>query len=795
MYTKEQVEEKTLKYFNNDELATNTWISKYCLKDKKGNYLELSPDDMHHRLAREFYRIESRYPNGLSYEEIYSQLKNFSKIIPQGSPMYGIGNPVPVSLSNCVVIDSPKDDMSSIIEAAKNIANLSKRRCGIGLDLSELRPEGHPVNNSAGTTSGSWSFADLYSYILNLVGQNGRRGAGMITLDVKHPDAHQFSQMKHDKTKVTGANISLRISNEFMEAVENNRTFIQQWPIDSLSPKVIKEINARELWNTIVTSATRDAEPGLLMWDNILNMLPANMYDYFKTLTVNPCGEINLSAFDSCRLLVINLTGFLHDTEDGYSVFSLKEFCDTVRIAMRLMDDLVDLELEKIQLIIDTVDEKDEKELWTKLYESARRGRRTGLGTTGLADTLAFLGEKYDSDEALITTERIFRNLKEEAYRESINLAKERGAFPEFNWETEKDCKFFESFHPNMIEDLEKYGRRNISILTNAPTGSVSILAQTSSGIEPVFRTSYTRRKKINHDDKTTQPDYIDANGVRWKHFTVYHHNYKKWLETLEALNLKIENPWITSDEIDWKRRIELQATIQQHIDHSISSTINLPRDTLVETVQELYMLGWKKGLKGITVYVDGSRDGVLVTKVENKKPTKRPEELPCIIKRAKVKNQEWIFLIGLYNDKPYEVFGGKAEDLDIENSVTNGIIKKYPFKTRNSRYDFIYSADKKSHSCKDLIKLINNNQYTTITRFTSLSLRHGVPLEFIVDQLQKDKSDTMLDFSPTLARVLKEFIPDGTKRSKECSECGANALIYQEGCLTCSECGYAKCG
>lgn len=795
MYSAQQVHEATLKYFNQDELATSTFIKKYCLKDKE-NYLELTPSDMHRRLAREFARIESGYPNSLTEDEIFEQINNFSKIIPQGSPMYGIGNPKPVSLSNCVVVASPEDDMSSIMETGRDLANLFKRRCGVGVDLSLLRPETMPVNNAAGTTTGAWSYADYYSYICNHVGQKGRRGALMVSLDVRHPDVEKFALMKNDLTKVTGANISIRITNDFMEAVAKNKEFTLRWPVDSDSPLFTKTIKAKTLWDVIVKSATETAEPGILMWDNIVSTLPAEYYDLFKTLTTNPCGEIPLSAYDSCRLITLNLTGFLsYSDQDKIYLFDWESFVNSIGIATRMIDDLVDLEIEKLKQIIEKCDTEAEKALWTKLLHTCVAGRRVGLGTTGLADTLALLGYKYDSDEALLVVDGIYKTLRDTAYRTSIQLAKERGSFP--SWVPEDSTvQYFNTFPNSILSEMKKYGRRNISILTNAPTGSCSILAQVSSGIEPVFRLQYTRKKKINYDEDL-ECTFVDANGERWLEYDVFHHNYHKWLSHKDPrICQDLVGPWITSDKIKWEQRVLIQSTIQQYIDHSISSTINLPEGTSPEIVSGIYKRAWQLGLKGVTVYVDGSRDGVLTTgTISSRNAPARPEELPCVVKRASIKGKQWLFIIGLLDGKPYEIFGGDMEDFAIPEDITKGTITKHPRKQKNTRYDFVYEDGSKNKTCRDLIKLVDNNEYTTLTRMTSMSLRHDVPIQYIVDQLKKNRQDTMLDFAPVLARMLKDFIPDGTKHDKECSECSANALIYQEGCLTCSNCGYAKCG
>mgnify|MGYP003148801863 FL=1 len=805
MHNREEVEKETLNYFGNDELATNVWMTKYCLKDKEGNLLEKTPEDMHRRLAREFARVEKKF-NGLrtmSEEQIFDILKNFDYVVPQGSPMMGIGNNhVNVSLSNCVVVGPPGDNISSIMDSGKDLANLFKRRCGVGLDLSHLRPENASVNNSAGTTSGAWSFADLYSYVCRMIGQNGRRGALMLSMDIRHPDIEQFVTMKHDLTKVTGANVSVKISDEFMKAVENNETFTLKFPIDSEEPTVTKEINATELWERVVDSATKTAEPGLLMWDNILKYLPANEYEQFKTECVNPCAELPLSAYDSCRLISINLKNFVTDPFTENARFNFKKFSQIVAASMRLSDDLVELELEKLENIRSVADMPDEKELWKKLYETCANGRRTGLGTHGLADVLACLNLAYDSDESLAVIDKIYKTLKTSSYEESVELAIERGAFPAFSWETEKDNAFIKSLPKSLRERIEKHGRRNISILTNAPTGSVSIMSQTSSGLEPVFRNSYVRRRKLDHSEKT-DADFIDDLGDRWKEFKVYHHNVRQYLDSHEGADLP--NFFTESHEIDWMRRIEIQAAIQRHIDHSISSTINLPKGTPSEVVGELYFDAWRKGLKGVTVYVDGSRTGVLLSEDSSEKSQepfpqnnspKRPIELECEIHRPTIQGEEWTILVGLMDGKPYEIMGGLSTFVEIPKKYTHGTILKHPRKSTNSIYDLKFGENGGEVIIKNVVKVFDNPNHSVFTRMISLALRHGSGVQYVVEQLNKDRDSDMFSFSKVTARVLKKYIQDGSKASdKKCTECGSEDLIYVEGCVTCTSCGYAKCG
>jgi len=803
------IKEETLKYFNNDELATNVFMTKYALKNKEGGFVERTPDDMHKRLAKEFARIEEKFGGAgkLSEKKIYDLLKGFKYIVPQGSPMMGIGNDyVNVSLSNCVVVNSPEDNISSIVDAGKELANLFKRRCGVGLDISNLRPENAPVSNSAGTTTGAWSFADFYSYVCRMIGQNGRRGALMITMDVRHPDIEKFITMKHDLTKVTGANVSVRITDDFMRAVEKNNSFVLRFPVDS-NPNDYKEariVEARDIWNMIVDSATKTAEPGILMWDNITKHLPAEAYheEGFKTICTNPCSEIPLSAYDSCRLISINLKNFVKEKFTKNAYFDFEYFKVVVKAGMRLSDDLVELEIEKLEKIIKAADTPDEKSLWRKLLSACKKGRRTGLGTHGLADALACLSLAYDSKGALKVIDSIYGALKNSAYKESCLLARQRGAFEVFNWEKEKDNLFIKSLAPALQELIKKYGRRNISILTNAPTGSVSIMSQTSSGLEPVFRNSYIRRRKLSHNEKDIEADFIDELGDKWLEYKIYHHNVQEWLNLHS--NDKIPDFFVTSDNIDWQKRIKIQSVIQRHIDHAISSTINLPKETPPAIVGELYLKGWKAGLKGITVYVDGSRSGVLITEKENKKETfpqngatKRPNDLICDIHHTTIKGERWTILVGLFEDRPYEVLGGLSNLIEIPKSYTTGILTKHHYKTKSNRYDLKFGTNGDEVVVKGVVKVFDNPNHSAFTRMISLSLRHGGPPRLLVEQLLKDKDHDMFSFARCLARILKNYIKDGEEAhsDKVCPECNSGGLIYQDGCVTCSSCGYAKCG
>ncbi|MCK9596334.1 adenosylcobalamin-dependent ribonucleoside-diphosphate reductase [Candidatus Pacearchaeota archaeon] len=803
-YSLDEVKEATLKYFDDDHLATDTWMKKYALKDKKGNFLELTPDDMHHRLAKEFARIESNYMKPLTEDEIYSYFKDFKYIIPQGSPMFGIGNSYSnSSLSNCIVVDSPLDTMSGIFNSARDLANLFKRRCGVGIDVSTLRPSGAAVNNSAGTSTGAWSFVDFYSSVCKLIGQNGRRAALMISMDVQHPDIEKFISLKEDLQKVTGANISVKLTDSFMEAVQHNEEFVLKWPINSKEPKYTKTIKALDLWNKIINCATKTGDPGLLMWDNITNYLPAHFYkeEGFEALTTNPCGEIPLSGYDSCRLISINLKNFIVNPFSPNSFVDLNTFRKVVSVAMRLSDDLIDLEIEKLYNLIEITDEEDEKEIWKKLIKSAQEGRRTGLGTNGLADALSRLNMIYGSPEAIEMTDMIYEELKLGAYQESIKLGIERGIFPIFNWKKERTCKFFNSFTPDVIKDMENFGRRNISILTNAPTAGVSIIAQTSFGIEPIFRNSYKRRRKLNFDE---QDKFLNAevteDGEKWFSYDVFHKNIKDY----QNVTNKNDTPdiFIESNNVPWKQRIEMQSAIQRHIDQSISSTINLPIGTTSETVGTIYEEAWSKKLKGITVFVEGCRKGVLVSKDMLEQPTNfhqvdaviRPKELECDIHHINVKSKKWIVFVGLMNGKPYEVFAGRSFFVGIPTAYKKGILVKHSYKTKPSHYDLIFDKENDGFVL-DVVKTFKNPNHGTLTRLISNSLRHGAKPRILVEQLNKDDPDSdFTSINKTLARVLKKYIINGEEADKQyCPDCGSQ-LIYIDGCVSCSQCGWGKC-
>jgi ribonucleoside-diphosphate reductase alpha chain len=806
-----------LQYYNGDDLPAKTFIDKYALRNGE-EFLETTPPQMQERLAKELHRAEKAYINPRSYEEILDALLDFKYFSPQGSVMYGSGNPYAiVSLSNCFVVQPPEDTISSIVEQGKDMANIMKRRGGVGIDVSPLRPEKAPVNNAARTSTGAWSFADYYSYICRMIGQDGRRGALMISIDVRHPDVFKFATMKRDLSKVTGANVSIKINDEFMEAVRDDGNFTLQWPVDSKKPTVVREIKARDLWTEIIDSVHASAEPGLLMWDTMLRTLPAQCYADvgFDHVTTNPCGEIILSPEDACRLLAMNLTGFVVNKFTDKAKFNFKLFREKAHLAQRMMDNIIDLELECVEEIINSVSDPSEKKLWKKIYKRGSEGRRTGLGTFGLADTMSQLGILYGSQESLDFADKVYKDLRNSSYEESVNMAEERGIFPVWDWKKEKDNVFIKALPPALVKRIAKSGRRNISNLTNAPTGSLSIVAgNLSSGIEPVFRTSYKRRKKLNHGDENAKVDFIDQLGDKWQEFNVFHKNVRDYLEqhvpdwdghTLPEL----PDYFVSSDELDWENRVKLQGTIQKYIDHSISSTINLPADVEKSTVSKLYLKAWEEGLKGVTIYVDGSRTGVLVSENTNKdhkgRPPKvtrthapkRPPVVPCDIYHGKVQGELWTIVVGLLAGEPYELFGGPSEDAEIPKGAKSGYITKTKVAKGKNRYDLSYSHYKNEVIVADIGNTFENKTFSTTTRLLSLSLRHGAPVQHIVEQLGKDESEELFSLSSILRRALKKYIVDGTIVSgtkKGCDKCGSSNLRYQEGCPVCLDCGFTKC-
>ncbi len=832
-FTYGEVHEASLDYFRGDELAAGVFVGKYALKDLDGNYYEKTPHDMHRRLAAEFARVEQKYPNSMSKEEIFSLFKNFKYIVPQGSPMAGIGNPFQVqSISNCFVIESPYDSYGGILNADQQQVQIMKRRGGVGFDISNIRPRGESCENAARTTDGIELFMDRFSNSCREVAQGGRRGALMLSISVHHPQVMDFIKIKQNLKRVTGANISVRVTDEFMKAVKNKEKYQQRWPVDAETPEIVNDdVNATEVWDALIEGAHASAEPGVLFWDTAKKMTPSDIYENegFGSTSTNPCGEIILSPGDSCRLMLVNLTSFVRNPWSSGASFEWGKYAETVRKAQRLMDDMIDLEIEQIDKILEKV-QKDpepnyikstELQLWEFIKAQAIRGRRTGLGITGLGDMIAMLNQTYGSDESIETVEEVYKWLAINSYDESIKLAKERGAFPVFDYDREQNHPFLSRITAELmtsqLEDYKKYGRRNIANTTTAPAGSVSCLTQTTSGIEPAFKAFYKRRKKINPNDEASSVDFVDELGDKWTEFTVYHHGFQAWLNSIwspdsqeryTSEELVELSPYrnATANEINWRSKVKLQSAAQKWICHAISNTTNLPTDIDVETVKDIYMLGWELGCKGVTVYRDGSRSGVLVSadekakkpdKVTDRHAPKRPETLECEIHHTSVRGERWVVLVGLLNGKPYEVMGGKADKIEIPKKHSAGSLTKRSFKTTTNKYDLRIPDGDEDLVIKDVVSVFNNPNHAGYTRTISLALRHGAPVQYLVEQLQKDKEMDMFSFSKVIARCLKKYIEDGCKASVSvCPNCAAeNSIIYQEGCQTCTACGYSACG
>ena len=830
MYSYDETYQESLKYFNGDELAASVFVNKYALQDTEGNYLELSPDDMHKRLASEFARVEQKYANSMTEDEIYSLFKDFKYIVPQGSPMSGIGNEAKIqSLSNCFVVEAPHDSYAGILKTDQDLAQIAKRRGGIGFDISTIRPKGLNTANAAKTTDGIEVFMDRFSNTCREVAQGGRRGALMLTISVHHPQVMDFIKIKRDLTRVTGANISVRVTDEFMNAVKHGDHYQLRWPVESIAegggvPEVEDEVLARDVWDALIEGAHASAEPGVLFWDTATRMTPSDAYKDvgFGSVSTNPCGEIILSPYDSCRLMLVNLTAFVSNPWTNNAKFDFPKFNEIARKAQRLMDDMIDLEIEQVDKILQKVSNDPEpvdvkfyeRKLWENVKDIALKGRRTGLGITGLGDALAMLGVTYGSKTSVRVTEDIYKALSVSSYTESINLAKERGSFPIWDIEKESNHEFIQQVLSELPDDVkgdyQKYGRRNIANTTTAPAGSVSCLTQTTSGIEPAFMLYYKRRKKVQGDEEVM---FVDDLGDKWTEFNVYHHAFKDWMKHAQYNDLEVDaavcnSPYAgaTANEINWVSKVDLQAAAQKWVCHAISNTTNLPADIDVETVKQVYMKGWETGCKGITVYRDGSRSGVLISADEKKEEEttfaerhapKRPEILDCDIHHTSVKGQKWIVLVGLLDGKPYEVIGGEAQQIEIPRKHKRGLLSKRVFKTQNSKYDLIIGEDDDALTVKDVVSVFDNPNHAGYTRVISTSLRHGVPVQFLVEQMQKDKEADLFSFSKVIARCLKNYIVDGTSASdKDCSSCGAeDSLIYQEGCVTCTACGDGKCG
>lgn len=837
-YSQEEALEASCLYFNGDELAASVWLNKYALKDSKGNLYERTPDEMHRRIASELARIEARYPNPLTEDTIYELMRNFRYLVPQGSPMAGIGNPFQVaSLSNCFVIgtDGEADSYGAIMKVDQEQVQLMKRRGGVGHDLSHIRPKGSPVKNSALSSTGLVPFMERYSNSTREVAQDGRRGALMLSVSIRHPDATDFINAKLEAGKVTGANISVRIDDAFMDAVEKDGEYTQQFPIHG-EPQFTRTIRARDLWDTIVHNAWKSAEPGILFWDTILGeSLPDCYADLgYRTVSTNPCGEIPLCPYDSCRLLAINLFSYVEHPYTSEARFDFDLFSAHAAIAQRIMDDIIDLELEKVDAILQKVAEDPEREetkrvehvLWQQIRRKAEEGRRTGIGITGEGDMLAALNLRYGSEEARGFSVKVHKTLALEAYRGSVVTARERGAFPLFDAQREKDNPFIlrlKQADKKLYYEMLEYGRRNIALLTIAPTGTTSLMTQTTSGIEPVFLPFYKRRRKVNPSDKGVRVDYTDEVGDSWEEYQVFHHQFKTWMavngydpeahyspEELDVLVRKSPYYKATSADVDWMNKVRLQGAVQQWVDHSISVTINLPNDVSEELVGKLYLEAWRSGCKGVTVYRDGSRSGVLIADVEPEEkdlatltqfPAARPQVLEADVVRFQNNREKWIAFIGLIEGQPYEIFTGLADDEDgilLPRWVEKGLIIKNRSDKGLSRYDFQYQNSRGYKTTIEGLSHKFNPEYWNYAKLISGTLRHGMPILKLVELIQSLHLDTeqINTWKNGVVRALKRYIKDGTKaKGQSCENCQSENLVFQEGCLTCRDCGSSKCG
>ncbi|MDD3320592.1 MAG: adenosylcobalamin-dependent ribonucleoside-diphosphate reductase [Paludibacter sp.] len=844
-FTPEEIRLASIEYFKGDDLATKVWATKYALKDSFGNTYELTPDDMHRRLAKEIARIERTYPNPLTEDELFGLFQNFKYIVPQGSPMTGVGNEFQIaSLSNCFVIgfDGDSDSYGAIIKIDEEQVQLMKRRGGVGHDLSHIRPKGSPVKNSALTSTGIVPFMERYSNSTREVAQDGRRGALMLSVSVKHPDSESFIDAKMESGKVTGANISVKITDDFMEAAINNKEFTQQYPVLSKEPWYTKQVEANSIWKKIVHNAWQSAEPGILFWDTIIRESVPDCYADlgYRTVSTNPCGEIPLCPYDSCRLLAINLYSYVKNPFTPEASFDFELFNKHVRLAQRIMDDIIDLEMEKIEMIIhkiqtdpeDDVIKSTEFQLWEKIKTKTSQGRRTGVGTTAEGDMLAGMGFRYGTDEATDFSEKVHKAIALAAYRSSVDMAKERGSFTAYDPKREENNPYIQRLREadaDLYKDMVKYGRRNIACLTIAPTGTTSIMTQTTSGIEPVFMPVYTRRRKVNPNDKNVRIDFVDDNGDSWEEYIIFHHKFVTWMEahnypttkkyTKEEVDEMVsKSPYYkaTANDVDWLKKVQMQGRIQKWVDHSISVTINLPADATEELVGKLYEEAWRCGCKGVTVYRDGSRAGVMIA-VEEKKDENsdekkicfpydenqsvRPKELDCEIVRFQNAKDKWIAFVGLKNGKPYEIFTGLADDEEgilLPKTINEGKIIKTVDDKGNKRYDFQFVNKRGYKTTVEGLSHKFDKEFWNYAKLISGVLRYGMPIDQVIKLvagLQLD-NESINTWKVGVERALKKYIPDGTSLSeKPCPECGQLTLVYQEGCLTCKNCGYSRCG
>ncbi len=848
IYTQKEAEEASVEYFNGDELAARVWSTKYALKDSFGNLYERTPDDMHHRIASEIARIEAKYKNPMTEPELFELMRHFRYIVPQGSPMTGIGNDFQVaSLSNCFVIgqDGNADSYGAIIQIDEEQVQLMKRRGGVGHDLSHIRPYGSPVKNSALTSTGLVPFMERYSNSTREVAQDGRRGALMLSVSIKHPDSEAFIDAKMEQGKVTGANVSVKIDDGFMQAAIAGVPYQQQYPIDSNDPLYKKEIDAKALWKKIIHNAWKSAEPGVLFWDTILRESVPDCYADlgYRTVSTNPCGEIPLCPYDSCRLIAINLYSYVKNPFTPQAEFDFELFSRHIGVAQRIMDDIIDLEMEKIDKILAKIDsdpeadaiKRTERELWVKIKTKTIQGRRTGVGTTAEGDMLAAMGLRYGTDEATAFSVSVHKALALAAYRSSVNMAKERGAFAVYDAKREEKNPYIariKEADPELYKEMVKYGRRNIACLTVAPTGTTSIMTQTTSGIEPVFQPVYKRRRKVNPNDKNVHVDLVDEVGDSFEEFIVFHHKFITWMNanghtydpnhryTQEEVDaLVAESPYFhaTANDVDWLAKVQMQGAIQKWVDHSISVTINLPNDVSEELVGQLYEEAWKCGCKGCTVYRDGSRTGVLegLKKKEDKKEEKkedhncvcfenkvrvRPTELECDVVRFQNNKDKWIAFVGLKDGMPYEIFTGLADDeegLMIPKSVTKGKIIRVVQEDGTKRYDFQFLNSRGFKTTMEGLSYKFDKEFWNYAKLISGVLRYQMPIDQVIKMisgLQMD-SESINSWKVGVERALKKYIQDGTVvQGQVCPNCG-EPLIYEEGCMHCRSCGYSKCG
>ncbi len=832
IYSPDEAFVASVKYFKGDDLAARVWVNKYALKDSYGNIFELTPDDLHHRLSSEIARIEKNYPNPMSEEELFELFRDFKYIVPQGGPMTGIGNEFQVgSLSNCFVVGNGADSYGGIIMIDQEQVQLMKRRGGVGHDLSHIRPKGSPVKNSALTSTGIVPFMERFSNSTREVAQDGRRGALMLSVSIRHPDSEEFIDAKMDEGKVTGANVSVKIDDEFMRAVRNKTTYHQKYPIESDHPTYSKETDAAKLWEKIVFNAWKSAEPGILFWDTIIReSVPDSYADLgYKTVSTNPCGEIPLCPYDSCRLIALNLYSYVDEPFTSKAKFNFDLFRKHIRQTQQIMDDIIDLELEKIDAIYNKIitDPEDaeikrvEINLWEKIKKMAINGRRTGIGITAEGDMLAALGLRYGSDAAVEFSVEVHKIVALEAYRGSVILAKERGAFPIYDAKREKNNPFIQRLaqaDPELYKDMVRFGRRNIALLTIAPTGTTSLMTQTTSGIEPVFMPVYKRRRKVNPNDKDARIDFVDEMGDSWEEYIVFHHKFKTWMEVngfelkrnysndeLDVMVAKSPYYKASSNDIDWLAKIKMQGQIQKWVDHSISVTINLPEEATEELVNKLYFAAWESGCKGVTVYREGSRSGVLISTKDKKKdgifPTKRPEILEADIVRLQNNKEKWIAFIGLIDGKPYEIFTGLADDEDgilLPRSVTSGWIIKSRDESGATRYDFQYCNSRGYKTTIEGLSYKFNPIFWNYAKLISSVLRHSMTIQKVVELVTSLQFDveSINTWKNGVARALKKYIPNGTAaEDAKCESCGSVNVIYQEGCLICQDCGSSKCG